>query len=217
MQDLGDGIQIMLEEPEEKTLSAVIVIPGISGGVFTDEYQHLSNAVIDHSYACLRLQSWSSPSDLQTKTPNDILDDISRGIDFLVKKGYTRIVAVGKSFGGAMLLLRQDHITKLILWAPALFVVPEHGTIENYMTVPLAQAKSVKDITIDYSFLQKIKTPLALIHGTNDHLVPIENSKEIQQHVHEATLEELTGLDHSWKNEEDEKVVIQAIVKQLDN
>ncbi len=217
MQDLGNGIQIILEEPNLKTNSAVILVPGISGEALTDKYRKFSDAVLKSGYASMRLQSWHNPADFEVKTPNIILDDIRKALDFLEGSGYTNIIAVGKSFGGAMLLIKQDpRIKKLILWSPALFVVPTDGTLVNYLNLPLAQAKSPKDITVDFDFLKRIQIPVRLIHGTADHLVPIENSRLIQQNVPDATLEAVEGIEHSWKTNAEEEIIIKTIAKYFD-
>lgn len=204
-------VRAILQTPPTVSKTVLLFIPGVSGEALTDRYKLLVKKALQRGLSVMRMQSWEQTEDLERKSIQQIHDDIDAAVEYLKEKGYQRVVGVGKSFGGSMLLVfRHPMIKRLILWAPALGVVNEGGNIESRTMVPLSQITSLFDITVDKKFLSTIGFPVKVIHGTADTTVPTGNSRKLIKLIPGACLEIIEGMGHSYKTFDQEKKVIEA-------
>lgn len=207
------GCELLLETPTKPSTTAVIFLPGISGGVFSDRFQPVVDACLDAGFAIARVCAWENAEDVEQKNLSEIYRAIGEVTTHLRSQGYTQLFGIGKSFGGAiMLTFPSVYISKKVLWAPAIGVIETGANIEAYMTAKLGTTSSLLDIQIDRTFLQQKENPTLIIHGTADENIPFSNSEQIVSMLPNASLVPIKGADHSYRDKEHETAVIKATV-----
>ena len=82
----------------------VLFLPGISGQAFSPRFQPLVDVCGDVNLPIARMEAWTSESDVKTKTWTYFLEALDEVSEHLVGLGYKKIITVGKSFGGGLLL-----------------------------------------------------------------------------------------------------------------
>lgn len=209
---------IRIESPAQPTQRIALLLPGISGEVFSARYDALASACTDAGIALGRVEIWKDSENAQDLTVADIHATLKKVIAYAKAQGYTSIYAIGKSFGGAMwLTLRSPELRAQVLWAPAIAVADTASTYESYRAVQLSQVPSLTSVTIDADFLAQSATPTLIIHGTADLLVPFSNSEKMIAHMPHAQLAAIEGADHSYHTPEHYAEVIQKTVAFLSN
>ena len=220
------SVKISIEETKvigDKTI--VILIPGVSGKVFTDKYKEFVDTCTDNGLSVARMQSWESTDDLQKKSLADLHKDLDTAVAYLRELGYETIYAVGKSLGGGILLTRNHpDIKKLVLWAPAISASKSEGNLAKMKDKKLGDIQSLVDIKMGKTFLSGEFANILIIHGTDDTHIPIANSKRIVSLLNSAELYPIDKMDHSYDkygiSEMDEKMretdnkTVQFLIKQ---
>ena len=134
-----------------------------------------------------------------------------------VLDGYN-VCYVGHSMGGAVGVLRtvaDNRIQLLVSLAGMVHTkafaqrefgdaTPDEGFMWDEPDCPLSQAYMDDMATIDSvaKNASKFAVPWLLVHGTEDDIVPIEDSRDILQHANEETeLLELPGVDHVFSGD----------------
>lgn len=213
IENLSEKIKIIHNTNDTNTDKVMLFVPGISGEVFTSKYDILVEKCLKKGVDIVRMQSWQDMNELEEKNIQIVSEEIDTVIQYLKDKKYSSIVGVGKSFGGAMMLIRNHpSISKLILWAPAMGVVAGRSNLEEISSTKFSEMKSLSEINLDKEFLSKIAIPVRIIHGTADQSVPIDNSKKLVEMLPHAELVEIKDMDHSYKTLEEEKRVVGGIV-----
>ncbi|MDE0425070.1 MAG: alpha/beta fold hydrolase [Candidatus Poribacteria bacterium] len=141
--------------------------------------------------------------------------DLGSVIDAL--EGYN-VCYVGHSMGGAVGVLRiatDERIRALVSLAGMVHTkafaerefgdaTPNEGFMWDEPDCPLSQAY-IDDMTTIDSVAKRASdfdVPWLLVHGTEDDIVPIEDSHDILQHANEQTdLLELPGVDHVFSDD----------------
>ncbi|RKU37735.1 alpha/beta hydrolase [Candidatus Poribacteria bacterium] len=141
--------------------------------------------------------------------------DLGSVIDAL--EGYN-VCYVGHSMGGAVGVLRtatDDRIRALVSLAGMVHTqafakrefgdaTPDEGFMWDEPDCPLSQAYVDDMATIDSvaKRASEFDVPWLLVHGTEDDIVPREDSRDILQHANEQTdLLELPGVDHVFSDD----------------
>ena len=141
--------------------------------------------------------------------------DLGSVIDAL--EGYN-VCYVGHSMGGAVGVLRtatDERIRALVSLAGMVHTkafaerefsdaTPDEGFMWDEPDCPLSQAYMDDMATIDSvaKHANQFDVPWLLVHGTEDDIVPIEDSRDILQHANEQTdLLELPGVDHVFSDD----------------
>lgn len=208
-----NNAKIAIEEPESGDHKvAVLFIAGMSGGVFTDRFNKLKEAILNKGYTYVPIEIWKDGKDIGTLTLRNIFSAIDDAISELQKHGYNDFYAIGKSFGGGMLLARNHTlIKKLVLWAPAIGV-GEKTTIPDLYDLPLDKIKSISDIVLGYGDLATIKTSVAILQGDKDTAVPKSVSEKLSNLIPNAHFEIIQDMEHSPKNETQENMLIKETI-----
>ncbi len=110
-----------------------------------------------------------------------------------------RIIQFGRSFGTgvAINLARKVSPPLLILETPYLSMM-EMATL----TVPYLPHRFILKYPIpSYTYIHKVKTPILMIHGTEDEVVPYAHSLELQKLNQRAKLVTIEGGMHNGLNE----------------
>lgn len=208
--------EVLIETPTTPTNKVVIFLPGVSGDAFLDRFQPIVEACTGAGFSTARVNAWKDVQELEQKNLKQIYGDINSVVALLRSKGYLYIFGIGKSFGGAILLtLPSTHITSKILWAPAIGVTESGSNINTHLSAPLGSLKSLLDIKVDRTFLEKIEIPILVIHGTADDTIPFSNSEQLVSMLPKAKLIAIDGADHSYRIKEYEDAVITATINFL--
>ena len=205
--------EIKLDKPTEPTNSAVIFLPGISGGALTERFQPVVDACLAAGMAIARVNAWEGADDVGKKNLSEIYTTIDEVVEQLLKDGYTNIYGIGKSFGGAiMLTLPGSIVTKKVLWAPAIGVTEIGANIDTYLSEPLGSLAQLTDMKVDREYLEEKDAETLILHGTADDVIPYINSEAITSMLPNVVLVPIPGADHSYKNKEHEASVIQKSI-----
>lgn len=191
---------------------AVLFIAGMSGSVFTDKFNKLKEAILNKSYTYVPIEIWRDNKDIGTLTLRNIFSAIDDAISELQKHGYNDFYAIGKSFGGGMLLARNHPlIKKLVLWAPAIGV-GEKTTIHDLYDLPLDKIKSISDIVLGYNDLATIKASVTILQGDKDKVVPKSASEKLASLIPNAHFEIIQDMGHSPKDEIQENTLVEKTI-----
>jgi len=197
------------------TDTVVLFLPGLSGGAFSPRFKNLVDVVLAPGFPIVRVHAWEDATNVESHAwayYHNVLDEV---ISNLAERGYVKIIAVGKSFGGGLLLSYQHpSIVKKILWAPAIGI-GEDATFDIKMHEKLENVDSFLDLHLNPSHVSADTSAIRIVHGTADTSVPIENSRKIVREARDGKLTEIEDADHSFKSEEEEKELMNATRKFL--
>ncbi len=88
----------------------------------------------------------------------------------------------------------------MVLWAPAIGI--GENNVEKWRSTLLKHAQTATDISLEKAYLEKINSELQIIHGTEDEVVEIENSREIYETLPKCEFTEIENTGHSFTGEE---------------
>jgi len=209
--------RVVLDQGAEKTSIAILLLPGASGGAFSDKYKALVDQCLARGFDFLRVQSWNDIEELEQKNIREIQEDIDQAIEFLKASGYTKLFAIGKSFGGGVLLTHvRSEINKMVLWAPAIGATDNSGNLDIKKDIALSKINSLLEITIDKDLLSSIKIPVKIIQGTDDDIVPMENSLKLASFLPFSEVVKIDNMGHTAKTQEEERELINNTINFFD-
>ena len=135
-------------------------------------------------------------------TPLQGLDDLKCAAKNLEK---TKVALYGSSFGGyiALLYALKNPVLALALKAP----VSDYLWVAKNTEPSLRRkswAREVMNIDI-YKEARKIKMPIIIVHGDNDRIVPIDQSRRLLRSIEIGDLIIIKGAVHKMRGEDLEK------------
>ena len=164
-------------------------------------------------------------------------DDITDGVNYLVGKGVAdpkRICIVGASYGGYAALAGAAFTPDLFACAVSVGGIADIPSMAGYIRKRWGDdsdaLRSWRDLIGDPSdeelanfsparAIDKIHIPILLVHGTNDTIVPFEQSQNFARSMGGASgrveLLELPGEDHWLSSSESRLKMLQAMEKFL--
>lgn len=92
----------------------------------------------------------------------------------------------------------------MILWAPAVGL--GENNVDKWRSTLLKHAQTATDILIDEDYLEDLDLNTKIIHGTEDEVVSIENSKKICEAMPECEFSSIERANHSFLGEEKELI-----------
>ena len=206
--------KILLEEGEFAGDTAVLFLPGISGGAVGERFVPLAEMICAAHLTSVRMHAWEGESDVCTKTLRELYEEIETVVAWLLHNGFEQIVMIGKSFGGGLVLAYEHpQVVQKILWAPAIGIGDEE-TISTQRDTPLGTITDLLDIHMSLEEVREDDAQICIIHGDMDTVIPLENSKKIIQATENGELRIVKGADHSFKRPEHEAELLQ-ITKEL--
>lgn len=186
------------DEVLEGSLRGVILyIPGTSGLSDFERIERISekSAAAGYDFACLDI--WKDSADLETKTLKIVLDGIERAVFDLAAEGKRPIYVVAKSFGAGVVLLRNwPHVSKMVLWAPAISV-SEASSYDVQKNLSFAKIESPFKVSTSPVVLGSIDIPILVIRGSQDVIVPQEKLNAVLDHLPKMQFFEIPGMGHS--------------------
>lgn len=133
------------------------------------------------------------------KSEAQLMDDVTTAFDYVSKKyNYTWVVVNGYSIGtgpAAQLAAKRD-VKALILQAPYYSL-----TSLTKSKVPLLPDFIKKYRFETFNYIGNVKAPVYIFHGTDDALIPFENSESLQKLSKNCVLIPLPGTGHNGINE----------------
>lgn len=190
-------------ESTESPEKGLIVLPGISSGPFGTPFDAVVDYAQKEDYSVVRVSGWEDAEDLEDLTLADLHQLIDEAIKMLTNQGCEFIGVIGKSFGGQLALTYPDNnrFEFMVLWAPAIGFGEDN--VEKWRSTPLGQASTATDISLDEERAGKIDTRVKIIHGTDDEVVPYQNSADICETLPDCELSTIEGGDHSFTRSAD--------------
>ena len=184
-------------EKDPKSGRGLIIIPGISSGPFGSLFDEVVSQV-SKDYGIVRINAWNGADDLEKMTLKDLHDLIDEACESLESDGCESISVLGKSFGGQLALTYPENnkFEKMVLWAPAIGFVEVN--VEKWRSTLLEHAQTATDISVDKAYLEKIDSEVKIIHGTEDEVINVENSKRIFEALPRCEFEEIEDAGHSF-------------------
>jgi alpha/beta superfamily hydrolase len=212
----------------------VVIGHGVTGNKDRPFVVALADALSGDGIPTLRM-SFSGNGDsegrFEDSTVSKEVEDLSCVIDVLDD---WNVIYVGHSMGGAVGVLRASkdtRITSLVSLAGMVHtetfaqtefgdVTPDEGSMWDEPTCPLSKdyMDDMKAIGSVVTRASSIQIPWLLVHGTEDDVVPIQDSLDILERANEPKqLVQIEGSDHVFSEHTSEmiKVVVGWIREQI--
>ena len=200
----GEKLDYTFHEGEIETKNIVVLGHGVTGNKDRPFIVGLGERLAAAGIPALRFSfsgNGASEGKFTDSTISKEVDDLGTVLDVL--EGYT-VCYVGHSMGGAVGVLRastDDRIRLLVSLAGMVHtrafaqrefgnVTPDEGFMWDEPDCPLSQAYMDDLMQIDtvIDLVPQISVPWLLIHGDEDDVVPIEDSREILAKANDQTL-----------------------------
>lgn len=190
--------QELVLEGNPESSRGLIIIPGISSGPFGSPFDEVIGELSD-DYSVVRVNAWEDAKDLEEMNLKDLHDLIDEAYESLSSEGCESISVLGKSFGGQLALTypENNNFEKMVLWAPAVGIGRDN--VEKWRSTLLEHAQKATDISVDKTYLEQIDFEVRIIHGTEDQVVSIENSREICEALPICEFKQIENTGHSFK------------------
>ena len=206
-------IDYTFHDATDNRMDIVVIGHGVTGNKDRPFVVALAEGLADAGIPTLRISftgNGESEGRFQDATITKEVEDLGCVLDTLNER---RVAYVGHSMGGAVGVLRasrDDRIKRLVSLAGMVHtesfaqtefgdVIPDHGNMWEEPTCPLSQAfmDDTKAIHSVVDFGTDIHVPWLLIHGTEDDVVPIQDSLDIFERANEPkALVKIDGADH---------------------
>lgn len=186
-------------EKNPESSRGLVIIPGISSGPFASPFDEVVEEV-SNEYSVVRINAWEDAEDLEEMTLKDLHDLIDEACELLSNNGCESISVLGKSFGGQLALTYPDNhnFEKMVLWAPAAGF--GENNVEKWRSTLLKHAQTATEISVDEAYLENIDSEVKIIHGTEDVVVDVDNSRKICQALPKCEFQEIESAGHSFNS-----------------
>jgi pimeloyl-ACP methyl ester carboxylesterase len=217
----GDQIDYAFHGDAADKSLLVLIGHGVTGNKDRPWAEGLANALAENGINALRFSfagNGDSGGEFGDCTISKEVDDLGAVIDAVKAEGFERIAYAGHSMGGAVGVLRassDDRIDLLISLAGMVHTAkfaevefgeetPDEGLMWEDEDCPLSST-FVDDMNEIESVLElgsAIDVPWLLIHGDEDDVVPIEESREIFAEANDPKhLVEIPGAGHVFADD----------------
>lgn len=192
MLTMSDGTKVMTWVKDgNKNLPAILFFHGNRGQIAEFAPQILSFSKDGYGIVLAEYRGYGNS---EGKINQDkMFSDGTQIVDWIKKKGYSKIVVIGYSFGCAASigLASKRNVDGLVLISPFASLsrlVAEKYPFSNWV---------LKDDYPSEKLIQNLKPPILIIHGTSDTLVPVHHAKILYKTRKENTsLHLLENKDH---------------------
>ena len=214
----GEQLDYTFHEGEKGSKNIVVLGHGVTGNKDRPFVVALGEGLAAVGIPALRFSfsgNGTSEGNFTDSTISKEVEDLGAVLDHL--KGYT-VCYVGHSMGGAVGVLRaseDDRIQLLISLAGMVHtkafaqrefgdVTPDEGFMWDEPDCPLSQAymDDLTQINTVVALSPEITVPWLLVHGDEDDVVPIEDSRDILAKANDQTqLIRLQSANHVFSDE----------------
>lgn len=226
----GETLDYTFHAGQDKSRNLLIIGHGVTGNKDRPFVVALAEAVAAEGLPVLRFSfsgNGGSEGDFRKSTISKEVDDLEAVVSAAHDSGY-RIIYAGHSMGGAVGTLAaasDDRIKFLISLAGMVNTkafydrefgeeTPDSGYMWDEPSCPLSSSfkNDLESIVSTAPKAAEIKVPWLLIHGTEDDVVPIDDSREIFALANEPKkIVEIVGANHVF-SDAGEKPMVDAVV-----
>ena len=217
----GEKIDFSFHAGNSDSKTIVVIGHGVTGNKDRPLVVGLAEALAGEGTDVLRFSfsgNGDSEGDFRKSTISKEVTDLGSVLDAVAAAGYGNIYYAGHSMGGAVGVLRassDDRIKALISLAGMVYTAkfaevefgeetPDSGLMWEDEDCPLSSTY-VNDMNAIDSVLPKageIRVPWLLVHGTEDDVVPIQESRDIYEAANEPkSLIEIDACGHVFSED----------------
>jgi len=199
--------------------SAVLMCHGLGSHKDDMPYLTLQDKINDSGVATFRMDllgHGGSEGDFNDLTLSEAIDDILCAKHELERRGYSRVGFIGSSFGGVggiMVASKEDFHFLVLISPPTHYDVNEMIKSGIYI---LRELKIVNKITQkkkarpnikffrdygshdSYIAAKKISSPVLIIQGDKDKIVPLVKTKELHNIIRGSKIKIFKGANHQY-------------------
>lgn len=213
---------------------AVLITHGLGSHKDDDPYKAFANSIEELGLTTFRIDlcgHGESDGEYNELTLTEAIDDILKAVEELHNMGYSDIGFIGSSFGavgGIMAAPKTQFKFMILISPPTYYDISEMITSGIYVLWELRKfrKKEIKKkkpgIKIDffkdygshdsYAAAEKIKTPVLIIHGDDDNIVPLAKSRELRKRIEGSKIKIFKGADHHYSNPAAKARLIEEVV-----
>ncbi|MEY3236846.1 MAG: hypothetical protein RI883_947 [Bacteroidota bacterium] len=162
----------------EKSKGLVFFLHGNAGNLFDQENAAKFYTGLGYDFFTVDYRSFGKSTG-EMKDEKQFFNDVQTTYD-LIKKSYNEdsITIIGYSVGTApaAMLASTNNAEKLILIAPYYSLVDM--TIRKYKIIPTFLLKYKFET---YKYVEEVKSPILIIHGDKDAVIPFEASQQLSK------------------------------------
>ncbi len=219
----GKLVGILSNPSEGKEKLIIVLCHGFDASKESATYLWLERILNEKGISTFRFDFFGhgeSDGKFEDITISEAVDDALHAIAFVKSKGFSKIGLFGSSFGGMAALLaasKEPGLQLLVLKSPVSDYLGKLLAEENRIDVKqwkkqgFIRHKTKKGkLRLNYSFFEdaekvsgfeagsQIKVPTIIIHGDQDKVVPIEQSKKTASLIPNCRLEIVEGANHKY-------------------
>lgn len=225
------GLAATIHLPENKMERLAILCPGYLDSKDYRNLVSLAEALSGRGYTAVRFDptgTWESEGDISDYTVTQYLEDIKHVFEYMLQRAdYEDVLLGGHSLGGAVSLLYaalDPRISTVVgVMPPARIVTGERRERWKEMGSRVSQRDlpndgyRAKEFRVPYSYaedssrynvvqeVKKITSPVVLLAGELDDVVPQEEIKEIFENAHEPKRFAIVpGIGHDYRRRDEE-------------
>ena len=230
----GDKLVGILSNPSDGTPVPIVVLcHGFDASKESQTYLRLEKTLNEKGIASFRFDFFGhgeSDGKFEDITISEAVDNALQAISFVKNKGFSKVALFGSSFGGMAAFLAASQapgIKSLALKSPVsdylgkILADEDKADIEQWREKGfiLHETKRGK-LRLNFSFFEdaekvsgfeaapRVKVPTLIVHGSEDEIVPVEQSKKTASLIPNCRLEIVEGANHKYsKPEEFEKML----------
>lgn len=204
----GRKLHGILTAPEAKNFPLVIICHGYASSIGSRTRLELSRQLLQKGIASFGFDftgSGKSEGELHQLTVSQGIEDLTAAYGYVKKLknvNTEQIGILGSSFSGsvAVLFAAKNKFKALALKSP----VSSYSSVKKMPMLSKAEQKRFFNDAAKYdiySAAEKIMIPTIIVHGSNDDVVPVEQSKKLFSHLKcKKKLAVLGGADHQYSD-----------------
>lgn len=206
-----EELQGILCSPEGGSEACVIMSHGLFGSMYSPKYVELSEELSRRGLSSLRF-NYGEEEGKQMGIFRRV-EKLGKAVESARSLGYRRIGLMGSSLGGGVALLfsLREDVRALAAWATPcrLEGLPKVEGLEE-----LEREAGEYDLL---ESVRRLRTPLLLVHGTEDELVPLRHSLELFERApHPKVLLTVEGADHRFTGERERRTAVEFTAEWLE-
>lgn len=208
----GETIQTWYQKPVKKDLPVILHFHGNADNIRNRAYQY--RAFLKQGYGLLAVSWRGYAKSTGEPTEKGLYEDGRAAIHFLKAQGFeeSRIVLFGESLGSgvAVQMATEYHPKALVLQAPYTSVWKRAQEIYWFLPVFLCVIDRFNSLVK----IDKINTPLLVMHGTQDEVIPIHHGGLLFEKANEPKHMEI--FDQYGHSDYDVNEVVAVVSKFLE-